>query len=210
MCPPALYRLCLAILYVRLPALGCCGRLCLAILCLPALDVASSSFDFEKHKLFGVYGGVICLPGWVLVVGFSAGLSPTSLFICLPGPLVLVSALFRWPCSISIHHLSPRSVTCGVRPFPLARQHFYSFVSQVCHCWCPPFSAGFSAGHVAFRFICFPGLSLVLPPFSAGHVAFLFICLPCDFFLFAALVFSALSAGTGSPVKGSCYFERGA
>ena len=59
MCPPALYRLCLAILYVRLPALGCCGRLCLAILCLPALDVASSSFDFEKHKLFGVYGGVI-------------------------------------------------------------------------------------------------------------------------------------------------------
>ena len=46
MCPPALY---------------CCVRLCLAILyiCLPALDVASSSFDFEKHKLFGVYGGVI-------------------------------------------------------------------------------------------------------------------------------------------------------
>ena len=46
MCPPALY---------------CCVRLCLAILYiyLPALDVASSSFDFEKHKLFGVYGGVI-------------------------------------------------------------------------------------------------------------------------------------------------------
>ena len=46
MCPPALY---------------CCVRLCLAILyiCLPALDVASSSFDFEKHKLFGVYGGII-------------------------------------------------------------------------------------------------------------------------------------------------------
>ena len=64
MCPPALYccvRLCLAILYVRLPALGCCGRLCLGILCLPALDVASSSFDFEKHKLFGVYGGVILI-----------------------------------------------------------------------------------------------------------------------------------------------------
>ena len=62
MCPPALYccvRLCLAILYICLPALGCCGRLCLAILCLPALDVASSSFDFEKHKLFAVYVGVI-------------------------------------------------------------------------------------------------------------------------------------------------------
>ena len=121
------------------------------------------------------------------------------------GPLLLVSALFRWPCSISIH-LSPRSVTAGVSPFPLATQQFHSFVFQVCHCWCPPFSAG----HAAFLLICFPGLSLALPPFSAGHVAFLFICLPCDFFLFAALVFSALSAGTGSPVKGSCSFERGA
>ena len=91
----------------------------------------------------------------------------------------MVSALFRWPCNISlhlsprsvtagppfsagsIHHLSPRSVTCGVRPFPLAMQHFYSFVSKVGHCWCPPFSAGFSAGHVAFLFICLPHLSLL-------------------------------------------------
>ena len=40
MCPPALY---------------CCVRPCRAILCLPALDVASSSFD----RLFEVYGGVI-------------------------------------------------------------------------------------------------------------------------------------------------------
>ena len=72
----------------------------------------------------------------------------------------MVSALFRWPCSISIHHLSPRSVTCGVRPFPLAMQHFYPFISQVSYCWCPPFSAGFSAGHVAFLFICLPHLSL--------------------------------------------------
>ena len=146
------------------------------------------------------------------VSGSRLAMSPTFLFICLPGLSLLVSALFRWPCSISIHHLSPRSVTCGVRPFPLAMQHFYSFVSQVCHCWCPPFSAGFSAGHAAFLFICFPGLSLVLPPFSAGHVAFLFICLPCDCLsgLVPALLFSALSAGTGSPVKGSCSFERGA
>ena len=104
----------------------------------------------------------------------------------------MVSALFRWPCSISIH-LSPRSVTGGVRPFPLAMQHFYSFVSQVCHWWCPPFSVG----HVAFLLICLPGLSPVVsalfrwpcsisihlsprsvtgvPPFSAGHAALLFI-----------------------------------
>ena len=92
---------------------------------------------------------------------------------------LLVSALFRWPCSISIHlfprsvtpgvrpfplaisisiHLSPRFVTACVRPFPSAMQHFYSLVSQVCHCWCPPFSAG----DATFLFICFPGLSLLV------------------------------------------------
>ena len=38
--------------------------------------------------------------------------------ICLPGLSLVVSALFRL-CSISIH-LSARSVTAGVRPFPLA------------------------------------------------------------------------------------------
>ena len=87
-----------------------------------------------------------------------------SLFICLPGLSPALSAPFRWPCSISIH-LPPRSVT-GVRPFALPMQHFYSSVSQVCHWWCPPFSVG----HVAFLFICLPGLSL---PVSAGHAAFL-------------------------------------
>ena len=55
------------------------------------------------------------------------------LFICLPGLSLLVSALFHWGCDIYIH-LSPRSVTGGVRPFPLAMQEFCSFVSQVCHC----------------------------------------------------------------------------
>ena len=119
----------------------------------------------------------------------------------LPGLSLVVSALFRTQCSISIH-LSPRSVTAGVRPFPpamqallfislpglslsvsapfsLAMQHFYSFVSQVCHCWCPPFSAG----QAAFLFICFPALSLVLPPFSAGHVFYSFVSHVISFFL---------------------------
>ena len=76
-------------------------------------------------------------------------------------------------------------------------QHFYSFVSQVCHCQCPPFSAG----HVAFLFICLPGLSLLVsasfcwscsisirlspslhcwcPPFSVNHISFLFISQVC-------------------------------
>ena len=93
--------------------------------------------------------------------------------------VVLVSALFRWRCNISIH-LSPRSVTVGGRPFPPAMQHFYSFVSQVCHGWCPPFSAG----HVAFLFmVC----HCWCPPFSVGHVAFLCICLPGLSLLVSAL-----------------------
>ena len=111
---------------------------------------------------------------------FSAG-HVALLFICLPGLSLLVSALLRWPCRISIHlsprsvaagvrplpcnisiHLSPRSVTGGVRPFPLAMWSgavaFYSFVSQVCRCWCPPFSLG----HVEFLFMCLPGMSLLV------------------------------------------------
>ena len=120
----------------------------------------------------------MCLPGLSLVVSalfrwsrsISFQLSPRSvtagdatfLFICLPGLSLAVSALFRWGCNISIH-LFPRSVTANVRPFPLAMQHFCSFVSQACHWWCPPFSAG----HVAFLFICLPHLSLlVFVPFS--------------------------------------------
>ena len=49
---------------------------------------------------------------------FSAG-DATFLFICFSGLSLLVSALFRWPCSISIH-VFRGSVTAGVRPFLLA------------------------------------------------------------------------------------------
>ena len=97
---------------------------------------------------------------------------------------------FQWPCSISIH-LSPRSVTAGVRPFPLPMQHFYSYVSQVCHWWCPPFSAG----RVAFLFICLPDLSLLVSALFYSFVsqichcwrAFLFTCLPGLSLLVSAL-----------------------
>ena len=120
---------------------------------------------------------------------FTVGVSPFFLVACPQFVSLLVSAHFHWPCNISIHP-SPRCVTAGVRPFPLAMQHFYSCVSQVCHWWCPPFSAG----RVAFLFICLPGLSLLAmqhfysfvpqvchlrcPPFSAGDATFLFICFP--------------------------------
>ena len=118
------------------------------------------------------------------------------LFICLPGLSLVVSALFRWPCSVSIHlsprsvtasppfsarpcsisihlspslsllvsarsismHLSPRSVAAGVGPFPLAMQHFYSFVS-------PPVSA-------LFRWPC--SVSIHLSPRSVTGGAALF------------------------------------
>ena len=121
---------------------------------------------------------------------FSVG-HAAFLFICLPGLSLLVSALCRWRCNISIRlsqvchwwcppfsavsiHLSPRSVTAGVRPFPLAMQHVYSFVPQVCcHCQCPPFSAG----HAAFLFIS-QVCHCWCPPLSVGHAAFLFMCLP--------------------------------
>ena len=106
------------------------------------------------------------------------------LFICLPGLPLALPALFRWPRSTPIL-LSPRSVTAGVRPFPLAMQHFYSFVSQVCsfvsqvcHCWCPPFSAG----HAAFLFICPTGLSLVVSALFCCFYSFVsqvcHMCLP--------------------------------
>ena len=148
------------------------------------------------------------------------------LFICFPGPLLL-SALFRWPCSISIH-LSPRSVWCP--PFSSAMQHFYSLVSQVCHCWCPPFSAG----DATFLFICFPGLSLLVSalfrwacsisihlfPRSVTGAAALFRW-PCSisihlspmwFLSFCLSVFCPVrwNRFAGSPVKGSCSFARGA
>ena len=68
-----------------------------------------------------------------------------------------MSALFRWPCSISIH-LSRRYIMCGLHPFPLTTQYFYSFVSQVCHCGRPPFSVG----HLTFLFIYLLDLSLLV------------------------------------------------
>ena len=93
---------------------------------------------------------------WCLL--FSAG--PCSISIhCLPGVSVLVSAFLLWPCSISVH-LSPRCVIASVRPFPLAMQHFNSFVF-VC---LPRFSA------------CTAGVR------SAGHATFLCICFPCGLF----------------------------
>ena len=120
-------------------------------MCLPGLSLVMSALFRWPCSI-----SILLSPRSVTGVSLSIG-HEAFLFICLPGPSLLV------PCSISIH-LSFRSVTGGVRPCPLAMKHFYSFVSQVCHCWCPPFSAG----NAAFLFICLPGLSLLCPPFSAA------------------------------------------
>ena len=129
MCPPALY---------------CCVRLCLAILyiCLPALDVAGSSFDFEKHKLFGVYGGVICPAG---SCGRVCGWLVSHV-------LSFVSHFFHLSPS-SFHFWSPKLGACGRVPGWLV-SHFLSFVSYF-----------FSL--VSFPFICLPGSVLVVG-FPAG------------------------------------------
>ena len=74
--------------------------------------------------------------------------------MCPPFVSLLVSALFGWPCSMSFHLFSR-----SVRPFPLAMQRFYSFVCEVCHCWCPPFSAGDATflfiPHIVCRYVGF-------------------------------------------------------
>ena len=121
-----------------------------------------------KHVITTCFADYVTSTSGAIRLAFD--LLPWPQVICLSGLSLVVSALFRWPCNISIH-LSPRSVTASpaflffrlpglslVCPCLLAMKHFYSFVSQVRYCWCPPFSVG----HVDFLFICFPGLSLLV------------------------------------------------
>ena len=103
---------------------------------------------------------------------FSAG-HLACLFICLPG-------LSYWYPSFSVGNAICLFICLpDLGPFPLAMQYFYSFVSQVCHWWCPPLSIG----HVALLFmVCYCWY-----PFSMGHVAVLFICLPSLLLVISAL-----------------------
>ena len=94
--------------------------------------------------------------------------------MCPPFVSLLVSALFRWPCSISIH-LSPRSVTAGVPTL--------------------------YAGHVALLFISCRSVtvrwpcSISIPLISGLHV--LYMCLPalgCCVRLWLAILCTCLPA----------------
>ena len=110
------------------------GHVAFLIICLPGLSLLVSALFPQAMQHFYSFISQVC-HCWCppFCVGHAA-----FLFISLPNLSVLVSALFRWRCNISIHLFS-RSVTAGVRPFPLAMQHFYSFVSRVCHWCCRPF-----------------------------------------------------------------------
>ena len=155
----------------------------LPFICLPLFfDLSPSFFNCLPGWVLVVPAGLPLPLGWVLVVGFPAGLSPTSFYLfptsfhlsprlgaCgrVPGWLVshflafvsnfcpkqftvrgsqfFLKMCHCWCPPIStghvaflIYHFSPRS-TAGVRPFPLAMQHVYSFVSRVCHWCCRPF-----------------------------------------------------------------------
>ena len=114
------------------PRLGACGRV--PGLVSHFLSFVSQFFSFVSQFLSFVS------PGWVLVVGFPAGLSPTSGHLC--------------PTSF---HLSPRLGACGRVPGWLV-SHFLSFVSG--------FPAGLSRTcfHLSpfLSFLCLPGSVLVV------------------------------------------------
>ena len=109
---------------------------CAAVFC----PVHRNRFTSERLLLLckGCMSGIAFLPHCVTLSALFSFLGKRwmndRIGFRQPGLSLLVSTLVRWPCSISIH-VSPRPVTGGVRPFPLATWHFYSFVSQVCHCW---------------------------------------------------------------------------
>ena len=112
----------------------------------------------------------------------------TFLFMCFPGLSLLVSALFRWPCSISIH--SPNSLLSGLLnalkngrlgagwsgpvpgpaclPLSFVSQ-FFSFVSQFFSFLSPQAGRLWSGSRLAclpLPFICLPLLFTCLPVLS--------------------------------------------
>ena len=90
----------------------------------------------------------ICLPRWMLVVGFLAGLSPTS-FHLSPTSFHLSPSSF---------HLSPRLGACGRVPGWLV-SHFLSFVSHTRCLWSGsrPACLPLPFNSLPLLFICLPG-----------------------------------------------------
>ena len=150
----------------------------------------------------------IRLPGWVLVVRFPAGLSPTFicfplLFMCLPLPFICPPTSFHLSPSSFHCLLSPRLGACGRVPGWLV-SHFLSFVSHFFSLVSQFFSSQAASGSrmsgsrlaclplpcvcLPFPFICLPLLFICpgwlvshfldLSPISFNCLPVLFICLP--------------------------------
>ena len=120
----------------------------------------------------------ICLSGWVLVVGFPAGLSPTS-FHLSPSSFHLsprLGACGRVPGRLVSHFFSqffpPRLGASGRVPGWLV-SHFLSFVSQAGCLW-----SGSRLACLPLLFICLPVLFICLPGWA---LVVGFICLPLLF-----------------------------
>ena len=108
-------------------------------ICLPVLFIVSQAGCLwcwlVSHFLSYLPLLFICFPGWVLVVRFPAGLSPTSFhlspssLICLPGWVLVVGV----PAGLSptSFHLSPLPFIC----LPLLF-HFLPILSFVSPGWC--------------------------------------------------------------------------
>ena len=93
--------------------------------------------------------------------------------MCPPFLSLLVSALFCWPCSISIH-LSPRKFLYFCRPGSV-----HALLVSALFRW--PCSISIHLFPMRFLYLCLPGSALLVSPFP-------FICLPCDFFPFVSQV----------------------
>ena len=100
---------------------------------------------------------------------------PCSIFMCLSGLSLVVSALFCWPCNISIRlsatsvtaRLSPRSVTGGIRPFPLfqfIRLPGLSLLASALFRWPCSISIHLSPRSVTASVRPFPSISVLLSP----------------------------------------------
>ena len=117
------------------PRLGACGRVP-GWLVSHFLSFVSQFFSFVSQATSFHLSPTSfhCLPGWVLVVGFPAGLSPTSFHL-----------------SPTSFHLSPRLGACG-------RVHFLAFVSQARCLW-----SGSWPACLPLPFICLPLLFCLWP-----------------------------------------------
>ena len=184
-CLPLLF-ICLPLLFNCLPVLHLSLRLGWRLACLPLpfMSPRLGACGRVPGRLVSQAGCLWSGSGW-LVSPFH--LSP-KLGACGRVPGRLVSHLLRVPGRLVSHFLSFVShffSACGRVPGRLVSHflsfvsHFFSFVSQAGCLW-----SGSRPACLPLAFICLPVLFICLPGFSAGHVAFLFICLPCDFFLF--------------------------